>query len=83
MRLRLLTLGLISALTMTACASNVSSQSNLAASQASEPARIQTAPAKPAAKVDPKTQADRTGLAERTDVQAFIQKVNNILIHDG
>ena len=68
MRLRFLTLGLISALTMNACASNISSQSNLAASQASEPARVQQAASvatKPTAKVDPSTQAERTGLGER------------------
>lgn len=76
MRLRLLTLGLISAMTMTACASNVSSQSNLAASQASEPARVQQTQQTSATKVDPTTKADRTGLAERADVQAFINKVS-------
>ena len=79
MRLRFLTLGLISAMTMTACASNASSQSNLAASQASEPQHIQQASqvtAKPAAAINPATSADRTDLATRADVQEFINKVS-------
>lgn len=78
MRLRLLTLSLISAMTMTACASNVSSQINLEASKASEPARLQQSEqiSKPLPKVDPTTKAERTGLAERADVQAFITKTS-------
>ena len=79
MRLRFLALSIISALTMTACASSNSPSSNLSASTASEPQNVQQIPLtklQPAVKVDPTTQAPRTGLVDRADVQAFIKKTS-------
>ena len=79
MRLRFLALSIISALTMTACASSNSTSSHSTTSAASEPQSVQQIPLtklQPAIKVDPTTQAPRTGLADRADVQAFIKKTS-------
>lgn len=77
MRLRLLTMSLIGALTLSACASEPATQSNLSHSQKSEPARIQQSAApQRAVAVNPSTAPDRSNLAQRADVQAFISKVS-------
>lgn len=80
MRLRLLTVTLISAMTLSACASNSVKESNLSQSQASEPAHIQrsmqqSAP-KTAAVTNSSTLPEKSNLANRADVQEFINKVS-------
>lgn len=72
MRLRLLTVGLISALTLSACATKVE-QNNTHESRKGEVTQIQTSTS---AHQAPINNVERTNLAQRADVQAFIQKVS-------